>query len=91
MVVSLLRHNRVTKWGAGAGMVVGAAVVAWLTLGGMTTGDLLPFLPQSWHHLNVGMPALVLNVIVLVIVSAATRAAEPVEEDLAKEYAALPA
>jgi len=91
MVMSLTRHNWVTKWGAGAGMVVGAAVVAWLTLGGMTTGDLLPFLPQSWHHLNVGMPALVINVIVLVIVSAATRTAEPVEEDLTKDYAALPA
>ena len=90
MVLSLTRRNRVTKWGAGAGMVVGAAVVAWLTLAGMSTGDLLPFLPQSWHHLNVGMPALVINVIVLVVVSAATRTAEPVEEDLTREYAALP-
>jgi hypothetical protein len=36
------------------------------------------------------MPALVINIIVMIVVSAATRTAEPVQEDLAKEYAELP-
>jgi SSS family solute:Na+ symporter len=89
-VLSLTPRNRVTKWGAGAGMIAGAVVVGWLTLAHKTTGDLLPFLPPSWHHLNVGMPALVINIIVMIIVSAVTRAAEPAPEDLAKEYAELP-
>lgn len=90
MVLSLMPRNRVTKWGAGAGMIAGAAVVGWLTVAGRTTGDLLPFLPPTWHHLNVGIPALALNVIVMVVVSAATRSAEPDVEDLTEEYAALP-
>ena len=64
-------------------------VVAWLTLGGIA--------PVTCCHSCrlVASPqrrgaALVINIIVLVIVSAATRAAAPVEEDLTKEYATLP-
>jgi SSS family solute:Na+ symporter len=69
VIASLLRRNPVNKWGAGAGMVVGAAVVAWLTLGSYT----LPFLPSALQHLNVGVVALVLNTAVTITVSYATR------------------
>ncbi|NHN56016.1 sodium:solute symporter family protein [Calidifontibacter sp. DB0510] len=72
MVLSLLRRNPVSAIGAAAGMVVGAAIVTWLTIGKLTTGDVLPFLPSGLHHLNVGMVALVANVIVMAIVSAVT-------------------
>ena len=73
MVMSLHPRNPVTTWGAGAGMVVGVAVVAVLTLGGLTVGDVLPFLPAALHHLNVGVIALAANVVVCAAVSAATR------------------
>ena len=73
VIMSLTRRNPVTKWGAGAGMVVGVLVVAWLTLGGYTTGDVLPFLPASLEHLNVGVVALVANIVVTAAVSALTR------------------
>lgn len=73
VIMSLTRRNPVTKWGAGAGMVVGVAVVAWLTLGKYTVGEILPFLPAAMGHLNVGIVALVLNVLVTAGVSALTR------------------
>ena len=57
MTMSLLSRNPVNKWGAGAGMVAGAVIVAWLTLGKCTVGAVLPFLPASLHHLNVGVLA----------------------------------
>lgn len=73
MIMSLLRRNPVTKWGAGAGMVVGTAIVTWLTLGKIAVGQILPFLPQSLHHLNVGIVALIANIAVCAIISMATR------------------
>ena len=74
MVMSLHPRNPVTTWGAGSGMVVGVAVVAVLTLDGLTVGDVLPFLPAALHHLNVGVIALAANVVVCAVVSAVTRA-----------------
>ncbi len=73
MVMSLLSRNPVNKWGAGAGMVVGAVIVAWLTLGKFTVGAVLPFLPEPLRHLNVGVLALLANIIVTAVVSWATR------------------
>ncbi len=73
MVMSLLERNPVNKWGAGAGMVVGAVIVAILTLGKYSTGSVLPFLPESLHHLNVGVLALIANIVVCAVVSLATR------------------
>ena len=72
MTMSLLSRNPVNKWGAGAGMVAGAVIVAWLTLGKCTVGAVLPFLPTSLHHLNVGVLALLANIFVTAIVSWAT-------------------
>ena len=73
LIASLLRRNPITKWGAGAGMLVGTVVVSWLTLGEVGIGDLLPFLPSGLHHLNVGIVALVANIAVCLVVSAFTR------------------
>jgi SSS family solute:Na+ symporter len=73
MIMSLLHRNPVNKWGAGSGMVVGAVIVAVLTIGAYTVGDVLPFLPSALHHLNVGVPALLANIVVCVLVSLVTR------------------
>ena len=87
MVMSLHRHNPVNKWGAGAGMVVGAVIVAWLTLGSYTVGSVLPFLPASLQHLNVGIVALVANIVVCVVVSLATAGGAASSEELSAEKA----
>ncbi|MCU4161347.1 sodium:solute symporter family protein, partial [Acidiphilium sp. AL] len=64
-----------------AGIVVGVGVAAWLTFSHASVGSLMPFLPQGIKDFNVGIIALIANVVVLVAVSAATRrsAAVPAE------------
>ncbi|MEV0700086.1 sodium:solute symporter family protein [Saccharopolyspora sp. NPDC050389] len=83
LMASLLRRNPINKWGAGAGMVVGVLVVSWLTLGEISIGDLLPALPASLQHLNVGVVALVANIVTCLLVSALTRARPEQEPDTA--------
>jgi SSS family solute:Na+ symporter len=73
LVLSLSRHNPVTREGAIAGIVAGVATVALVSLTHTTVGSLLPWLPQALKDFNVGIIALIVNVVVLAIVSAATR------------------
>lgn len=77
IMVSLTRKNPVNKWGAGSGIIVGTIMVAWLTIGHYTVGNVLPFLPSSLHHLNVGVLALVANIAVTAAVSVTTRGIAP--------------
>jgi solute:Na+ symporter, SSS family len=72
---SLMRNNPVTKAGAFAGIIVGAATVAIVTVTHSTVATLLPFLPSAMNDINVGFVALILNVIATTIASVATRPA----------------
>jgi SSS family solute:Na+ symporter len=73
LICSLMRNNPVTKPGAMAGILVGAAAVAAITLSHSAIKTLLPFLPQEMNDINVGFAALALNVIVTAAVSAVTQ------------------
>jgi SSS family solute:Na+ symporter len=73
LVASLLPHNPVTKEGAFAGICVGVATVAATSLTHTTFAMLFPGLPEALRDLNIGIVALVLNVVALGIVSAVTR------------------
>ncbi len=73
VVTSLTARNWVTKQGAFAGIVAGVAVVAYTTLAHASIGQWFPSLPDKLKDLNIGLVALLLNVIVLVIVSALTQ------------------
>ena len=73
MIASLLPRNPVTTWGAATGMVVGVAVVSYVIIAKRSVGSLLPFLPGWAATLNVGIVALVANVLVLAIVSTFTK------------------
>ena len=64
----------VNKFGAAAGIVAGVAIVTGLTATGQTLGTLFAWLPEGLHTVNVGIVGLVVNVIVMLAVSAATRA-----------------
>lgn len=77
LVCSLLPRNPVNRLGAAAGIVVGVATVATITLTKVGFAELLPFLPSRIGDVNVGFAALILNAVVAAIVSWATRA-EPV-------------
>ena len=63
MVMSLIERNPVNKSGAGAGMIVGPVIVTVLTMGRYSVGSVLPFLPSSLRHLNVGVLALAANIV----------------------------
>lgn len=73
VVSSLAPRNWVTKQGAFAGIVAGVAVVAYTTLAHASIGQWFPFLPDKLKDVNIGLVALVLNVVVLIIVSAVTQ------------------
>lgn len=73
VMASLLPGHPVTRPAAFAGIVVGEATVAAMTLTGTAVTDLLPFLPAAFKDVNVGTTALVLNVATLAIVTVLTR------------------
>ena len=73
LAMSLLRNNPVTRPAAFASIVVGEATVAWVSMTKSTVAGLFPFLPAPLTDLNVGIVALVLNVMTLVVVTLLTR------------------
>jgi solute:Na+ symporter, SSS family len=75
VIASLMQNNPMTKQGAFAGILVGAATVVGVTLTHSTIGTLAPFLPSSFNDINVGFVALILNAFVAGVVSVATRPA----------------
>ncbi len=73
VVASLMPRNPVTAAGAFAGILTGVVVATILTFTHATIGSLVPGLPETIRDLNVGIIALVANVVVLIAVSAVTR------------------
>jgi SSS family solute:Na+ symporter len=73
LIMSLTARNWVTRQGAIAGIVVGVAIVAVMTVRGLTVASFVPGLPAGLQDLNVGVVALTLNVVVTAMVSFATR------------------
>jgi SSS family solute:Na+ symporter len=68
-----MKRNFVTKQGAAAGIIVGVATVAYITISKSTIGTLFPSLPQGIQDINVGIIALILNLVAMTIVSLATK------------------
>jgi SSS family solute:Na+ symporter len=75
LLLSLARNRWITREGAVAGIIAGVATVAVVSLTHLTIGTLFPSLPNAFKELNAGIIALVVNVVVLVIVSAAAKLA----------------
>ena len=75
LVLCLTKSRWATPAGAAAGIVTGVAAVAAISLTHTTIATLFPALPVAVQELNVGLLALAVNVIVLVVVSAAERLA----------------
>ena len=74
LIASLMPRNPVSRAGAFAGIAVGVGMVALTTTQHLTLAKLLPFLPPALDDVNIGIAALVLNIAVLVVVSAVVRA-----------------
>jgi SSS family solute:Na+ symporter len=73
LVASLMPRNPVSKEGAFVGVCVGVATVAATSLTHTTIAGLFPELPGTLKDLNIGIVALVLNLVALTLVSAVTR------------------
>ena len=73
LVCSLFPRQTITKQGAIAGMGIGLLVVAYITLSGSTIATMFPGFPQYIKDLNVGIVALLMNMIVMFIVSGFTK------------------
>jgi SSS family solute:Na+ symporter len=70
---SLLPWPLVNKYGAFAGITCGVLTVAYVTVSKVTVATLFPSLPAVIKDLNVGVIALLINVVVMLAASAATR------------------
>ena len=73
LLLSLGAQPLATRAGAYAGILAGEATVAYLSLAGVTMATLFPSWPSVVTDLNVGIVALIVNVVVLFVVSALTR------------------
>lgn len=73
VIASLMPRNPATAVGVFAGILVGVVITAILTFTKTTVGSLFPGLPEVVRDLNVGVIALVANVVVMVLVSVVTR------------------
>ncbi|UOF91313.1 sodium:solute symporter [Fodinisporobacter ferrooxydans] len=73
MVCSLSKQNFVTKQGAICGILAGVLTVAYTTIANTSIGKLFPTFPQQIKDLNIGIVAMIVNVVVLVVVSLITK------------------
>jgi SSS family solute:Na+ symporter len=78
LLASLGQRPLATTAGAIAGIVTGELTVVYLSWSGSSVATLMPGAPQLVKDLNIGVVALAANVIVLTVVSLATRRASPV-------------
>ncbi|MFL0361683.1 sodium:solute symporter [Pseudobacillus sp. 179-B 2D1 NHS] len=67
---SLFKKNPFTTQGAFVGITLGVSVVLYTTITQQTMGTLFPHMPQVMKDLNIGVLALVINMISMSIVSA---------------------
>lgn len=74
LLFSLMPNNPVTKWGAAAGILAGVATVTYVNIAGVSLRGLFPSL-GILGDTNIGIVALLVNLVVLVAVSLATRGA----------------
>lgn len=72
-ICSLFKRNFINKYGANAGILLGVSTVAYLTISKSTIATMFPSLPQAVKDLNVGIIALVINVIGMIAVSLLTK------------------
>src|SRR5262249_3330349 len=70
IVLALPERPRVSKWAALAGILAGEGTVAWITLSGTTLAKAFPAWPPVVTDLNVGIVALIVNVVVMLLVAA---------------------
>jgi solute:Na+ symporter, SSS family len=72
IVFSFLQKNPISKVGAFCGILAGELVVAYTTVAHQTVATMMPFMPQWVKDLNIGIVAMILNLIVTFVISSFT-------------------
>ncbi|MED4203865.1 sodium:solute symporter family protein [Neobacillus mesonae] len=73
LIFSLFKRNPVTVQGAFAGMIVSIIIVAYLTITETSIATFFPSLPQVIKDLDIGLAVLIINIVVMLGVSAVTK------------------
>jgi SSS family solute:Na+ symporter len=73
LILSLPEKPLATPAGVMAGILTGVATIAWTSLSGITLAKAFPAWPSAITDMNVGIVAMIANIVVLVLVSALTR------------------
>lgn len=73
LLFSLCKENPVSKLGVFAGLISGVAIVVYVTITRATIASLFPFFPQVIQDFNVGIVALIINLIVTLVVGIPTK------------------
>ncbi|PGY12074.1 sodium:solute symporter [Bacillus sp. AFS031507] len=82
LLCSLWKKNPVNKTGASAGIITGVIMVAYVTITSSTMGTFFPKAPQFIKDLDIGIAALVVNIVFMFAVSAFTRTLVKVETEI---------
>jgi solute:Na+ symporter, SSS family len=82
---SLWKKNPVNKTGATAGIITGVIMVAYVTITSSTMGTFFPKAPQFIKDLDIGIAALVVNIVFMFAVSAITRTSVKIESEIETE------
>ncbi|WP_377520164.1 sodium:solute symporter [Priestia megaterium] len=69
MFFGILKNNFVTKQGITTGIITGVGIVAYTTITNTTIGTVLPSVPQWIKDINIGIIALVINLLSMAAVS----------------------
>jgi SSS family solute:Na+ symporter len=77
LVLCLGERPKVSATAAFAGIVAGELTVALVTITGSSIATLAPSAPQFLKDMNVGIVALIVNVLVLVVVGVLVRRRAP--------------
>lgn len=73
IVFSLKKNNPISKAGAFCGILAGELIVGYVTVAHQTVATMMPFMPQWVKDLNIGIVAMIVNLVVTFAVSAFTR------------------
>lgn len=89
LLASLFKNNFITKQGAFTGILLGESIVIYTTASNTTMATLFPTMPSFIQDINMGVIALLINIVSMVVVSAITITSKRVSEQEREQKQAL--
>ncbi|MGG1368153.1 sodium:solute symporter [Priestia megaterium] len=76
LIASLFKNNFITKQGASVGIMLGVAIIIYTSMTKTTLATLFPSIPSYVQDLNIGVIAMLVNIISMIFVSLVTKNGE---------------